>query len=604
MAHQSNSAENNAAFNRVQWLVAALLVALLGYIGVAAWRLPIDYWDGFEYLNNARVLAGHANEALPLTYSYVRPPMIAWLLAPLMRFYQPHGAGAYTLAHLLMWAVAVLALWRVYRLYRQNLTPTAALAGVLLLAWNPAFFSQAPFVMADILSMLGAVLALELASRLGSPGWKAAVALGLAAAFAILSKYPLALALPLMAPAVLLVPPSSPRARARVFTQLLVGGIVTAAVVYVGHVVLFASLQNDWSHAWTHAFDGARTAFSVGGQAGEFDPAYEYVAAYWVLLTPPLFLISGFGLVTALRRRSTLDVLHAAWGVGFMLALSLAVPHKEMRYALPALPSWIYFAVLGMQSLWVWVLERAGSRLPRLAPAGFCVLLGAMPLAIAARELGRFQDPIYHQPFLATFSRYVSEQAESKATPLMADPTPAPGFVYTLYARDPVMLPLDEFWHFHHLSSGALSFFLNRFPKTVPPAIPPSVDALARWAAVIEDRGVVLSSQQGWFETHSADEAPEPPRPLEVHVIERRTFVRETAEAISPATYRELKGREPALALTFDNGRWVTTAADEKWQVYARQAADQPLVRWRADLPPPALLEWVAERTRAFGIRE
>ena len=63
----------------VSVLTLALAVQLL-HLAAVAWRLSVDYWDGYEYLINARVLAGHDVGRLVVGYQSFRPPLVPLLL--------------------------------------------------------------------------------------------------------------------------------------------------------------------------------------------------------------------------------------------------------------------------------------------------------------------------------------------------------------------------------------------------------------------------------------------------------------------------------------------------------------------------------------------
>ena len=43
----------------IRVVLAALLAAFVCRLAFVASRLPVDYWDGYEYLMHARTLAGH-----------------------------------------------------------------------------------------------------------------------------------------------------------------------------------------------------------------------------------------------------------------------------------------------------------------------------------------------------------------------------------------------------------------------------------------------------------------------------------------------------------------------------------------------------------------
>ena len=75
------------------WVLGAVLVVTALHLAVVAWRLPVDYWDGYEYLNNALAIAGHDIARLGSDYIPYRPPLLPILLAPVMWGFRPGGEG-------------------------------------------------------------------------------------------------------------------------------------------------------------------------------------------------------------------------------------------------------------------------------------------------------------------------------------------------------------------------------------------------------------------------------------------------------------------------------------------------------------------------------
>lgn len=96
-----------------RWL-AALALALIAAVAVvwvlAALVLPIDNWDGFEYLLNARRLAGHDLEYVKYGWVPLRPPLLSVFLAPVVAGYSPRGTRWW--ARTWRWWPSVWARWR------------------------------------------------------------------------------------------------------------------------------------------------------------------------------------------------------------------------------------------------------------------------------------------------------------------------------------------------------------------------------------------------------------------------------------------------------------------------------------------------------------
>jgi len=137
---------------------------------LAATVLPIDNWDGFEYLLNARRLAGHDVSYMKYGWVPLRPPLLSVLLAPVVAGYTPEG-NPLVGPHLAMVAIGLGSLALVYRLLRESYPVAHSLAGVALLAVNPLVVHNTPFVYADVASM--GLTALWRCGRRGSrrPWW-------------------------------------------------------------------------------------------------------------------------------------------------------------------------------------------------------------------------------------------------------------------------------------------------------------------------------------------------------------------------------------------------------------------------------------------------
>src|SRR5690242_8016304 len=110
-------------------LVVALLVLHFLYLGVVAWRLPLDYWDGYDYLLYAQALRG--NDLARLFFAYAgRPPLVPLLMVPALIGYAPAGQGtSFSGPHLVALALAALALVALYHLLRAVFSPPQSLLG-------------------------------------------------------------------------------------------------------------------------------------------------------------------------------------------------------------------------------------------------------------------------------------------------------------------------------------------------------------------------------------------------------------------------------------------------------------------------------------------
>ena len=100
--------------------------------------LPIDTGDAYDYLINARYLAGNDLSHLAQAYRTDRPPGISLLVAPLLSYgYHPGQRGLAGLIHLVPWSLGVLALVMTWRaVEREAGVAVAFVAAGLLAPWR------------------------------------------------------------------------------------------------------------------------------------------------------------------------------------------------------------------------------------------------------------------------------------------------------------------------------------------------------------------------------------------------------------------------------------------------------------------------------------
>jgi hypothetical protein len=165
----------------------ALLAALLGLavvirVGVVL-NAPLDP-DESEHLHAAWLVA---DGRVPyLDYWDHHAPLFFYLVAPLTRWL-PDSPSVYFVARAVMAVTSGLALVLVYRLARR-LSPAAAVAAVLLLAFLPRFVDQTTEVRPDVpalVAWLGTLLALVRWREARAPAWLWIAGLTLGAALAL-----------------------------------------------------------------------------------------------------------------------------------------------------------------------------------------------------------------------------------------------------------------------------------------------------------------------------------------------------------------------------------------------------------------------------------
>ncbi|MCU0701390.1 MAG: hypothetical protein MUC96_33185 [Myxococcaceae bacterium] len=127
-------------------LVGAAFFAAWGLWSLSvAWNLPLDYWDAYDYLVNARYFAGHDMARLGQAYRAERGPGISLLVAPLLWLgYAPGQRGTAGLVHLVPWAMGVLGVVLLVRSLLPRVGLGLALLAGALLVLNPLMLHYLP----------------------------------------------------------------------------------------------------------------------------------------------------------------------------------------------------------------------------------------------------------------------------------------------------------------------------------------------------------------------------------------------------------------------------------------------------------------------------
>ena len=150
----------------LRWVLAVALALGLAHCVYRAWHLGIEYFDGYDYLRNARALTGD-----PLAeYQRLRPPFVPIVQIPAMavvRASRPAAPVRLLAPHLTSAVTSILSAGAVLWLFQRSFGATLALLGTLLFVATRYFVHYGPHVMADIPSAgwAAATLALYLRAR-------------------------------------------------------------------------------------------------------------------------------------------------------------------------------------------------------------------------------------------------------------------------------------------------------------------------------------------------------------------------------------------------------------------------------------------------------
>ena len=600
---------------RAAWWVGGLtLAAFVGWSFVLALGLPLDSWDAYDYLVNARHLAGHDMARLSQNYRVDRPPGISLLVAPFLAWnYQPGQRGAAGLIHLVPWALGLWAVFVLWRELRTSVGVALAFVGAVLLAMNPLMLHFLPFVMADVPSMTFSLLTLVFAERvLTTQRGLDSILLAVFVAAAMLSKYPVAalgVAIPLANAAWSLVGRGRPASVRGVLVSLVQPRLAVPLVVGLGFFLaveawIFSRFVPGDAGWWAKLSAGLSSAWgSAGGGSGggETDPRWEIPFALFSLFGAPVIALAVLGVVRTVTTRDRRALLHSVF-VAVMLVLFVAViGHKESRYAFPVLPSIAWLAMYGLAWLrW----SRVG-----LAVAAVSLAFAAPP---ALAELLRMNDPLYRRPSILAWARFALERAGGQRPILQLPVLPQ----FALYPKSPVVLPMDEFWHYHHFNEGGLTWFFDRrlqalqvqagaepavrhespwFYVTIPQAWLDAVGDDAVWLGAFPDGAVLISTAQGWFETRTAAAQPEPPAPFVATDVKHVALARAEGSMFRSGSFE-------ASATRGAEG-WSAPSSPSGFAWFVRDAQGVPH-RWSQPLADlPAQLEGLARETVSFPVR-
>ncbi len=538
---------------------------------LAAVNLPLDYWDAYDYLVNARYLAGQDLSRLNQAYRFDRPPGISLLVAPVLWLgYAPGQRGTAWMVHLVPWGLGVVGAAVLWRTVKAQVGVALAFLAAAVLVLNPLMLHYLPFVMADVASMTFVLSVLVFSERVASEGRPRDMSvLVVVTALALCTKYPLGaigLAVPVANALWVLVGEGRPtglkaKALAVVSPKLaasLVGGLGLAAAIHalIGRVVLKST-----GTLWEATTAGVIHSWRQGQGAQPTDPWFELPVALWGTFGAGVIAFAVLGVVAVLVRRDRSGLFHLVWTLGFLAMFAFVIGHKESRYAFPVLPSVAYLCSRGLGFL----------KRPPLIGVGAAVVLALLaPQAWA--EFQRMADPLYTRPSMLAWARFALDRAGMDRAILSGPSIP----LFALYPKNPVVLPNDEYWHYHHFNEGGVLWFFDRRLSgvqvrqgpspaiehqsgldlvTVPPTWAQAAGDDAVWFAGYPKGALVLSTAQQWFETNSAAQQFEPPRPFTAADVERLTLSR----VVDKEQEARFDGDGFSLTFTRSPAGWVTT---------------------------------------------
>jgi hypothetical protein len=454
--------------------VAAALLCIVLVVGIyllyRAAAMRIEYFDGYVYLGNARILAGDRGPE----YTDFRPPLVSLVHLPLVaaaRLAGPANLGLLVAPHVLSALLSLLGAACIYWLFRPALGRTLALLGTALFVSNRLFLRYGPFALSDVLVTTCAIGTIALYLRARASGkllWYALC--GFVLACTVMAKYSAGLLAPVLVLCELFLsiqaaPLEGKRwyrlaLRWRPVLGLALTGIVSAVVFFGTHALVFTQVYGDQglSRFWK-TFVGQ---FGPGGSALTGQPGErwtDYFPMVATILGVTVCALAVIGVWVSLRRPRRRDAPFLAWLLVFGGGTLYLIGHTEARYAMPVLPALIYFAVRAFEAFAMHLKETWSKRRPAVRWAGVAVLavgIGA-PLANGGSQVVADHTPVFFSDVERRVALAAASALRGQGRLMFM------GFRgHTLFPPDPGPLPLDEHFNTFDFAPHVFEYYLGR----------------------------------------------------------------------------------------------------------------------------------------------
>lgn len=548
----------------------ALIAVAFAYTFYRACTLRIDYCDSFMYRQSAMRLWGYE-----LEYFDLRPPLLAMLLAPVIELARSLGssmAGLFRATALEAAVMSALSALAVVWALKRPVGWTAALFGGVLFVANRFFVRYGAHVMTDVITAgtISAAIAAYLAGRdRRHLGWFALC--GFFLGMTALLRYNVVTVFAGFFVGELYVSVRRWRVHDRAWTGLLLACFVALVMFVQAHRWVFEHVYGDPSlERFFRIYEDLKTGSAVdrGGES-----PWDYWSMGMLALGPIPFALAGTGLVLA--------VLWPKDGDGIFLGVFLSIggalfitPHTEARYALPLLPSIVYFGARTVEAIgstvgpWLrarhWTLRAVGA----VVVTATCAQAAAPGVAQAVLD----DDPIFRT---TAFQRVAQAMARVPSGRAWWN-----GMTTTLCPRELDTFPEDDFFNVFHSCVEGLAFYTGRAPLV---AREPGVLLEGVFAQRGRDGDLLIQlSDLRWPDTRELLRARPPMRYTLSYVVR-------TELALTGERYEHVEGerRITMSSRTDDVWTFTSTGPRGRFSVFARTTATgYPLKLGSIDLEP------------------
>lgn len=541
-------------------LLAALIAVAVLYTAHRAVTLRVEYYDGYEYLMNARA----ALRDPVASYNLLRPAFVTMVQLPAVavgRASPPAAEIRIVAPHVTAALCSLAAAAAVFWLLRRSFGTTLGLLGVLLFVSSRYFIRYGAHVMSDLPAAGWAAAALGLHARARERRtWGAWVALGVALAMAALSKFPAALLGPALAVSEVWLAARARKVDRGLALGIVAAGMVAAVAFLAINFAVFAGVYRGEALAKLYeTFQPRGVADLMSMSGGSATESWrDYGPMLLAMLSAPVLGLALVGLATACWQRSERDLPVLAWLVFAVAPFVLLVRHNEARYLLPAVPAVLYFALRGVERVAGLLAARwpGLSRSSRLAALAVAIALLAGALRVGVAQAGHDRDSM----FTADQERRVSSMAHAARKD--GGRLLWYGQWQTFHPRRPLRIPGDEFFDTFHFAPFALAYFTGHVPETFSPRRGDT--DMASFATAFADRDVVVRVPDAFYDMTTLPAAGVPPP--EIWSVRRTALTRVGGDELMAATDRQLRvrlgERDGRLTLrpTLGVGAWSVVA--------------------------------------------
>lgn len=447
-------------------LFGALLLYFLQFAG----RVSVDFFDSYEYLNNAKSIAGTG-----FTYVTRRPPTAALLYAPLMlpsRFFPGLRWLELTAPCIAAVFIALSAIFVLFLILKRTVPPWAVWLTLPFIALNRILMHYTPFPLGDFPGMLFAALAVYFYLTAGNKEEKKFLLLsGICAGLSAAAKYHNGVLCPALMAAGFAwhipVVPAGERMKAfrglcakyAVFLALAPAAAFISAnlLAYSGiHSAGFPEKVEMLARAVFRGFRSSSVQFMT-------DPWNEYLVYMWMVIPALLWLPMIAGIRSSLVRRTRADLVMLGLFLVYFLALSFLFGHREARYMLPLFIPVYYFIAAGTAELWKYFGGPLSRGYAVRAVFSLCAALALFSASRSAlKEIKLFNGPFFYTPWEKDVSVKIAGPSEEKYTVFWA------GDFLPLRPPDYFFHRNEEYYSVFHFAPHVVYFYTGRMPQALP----------------------------------------------------------------------------------------------------------------------------------------